>query len=242
MIIWLYCICRNEAQMMPYFLRHYSTFVDRMVFYDDWSIDGTRNIILSHKKTELRNWPGTHGIVDDEFTDFANEQWKEARGHAEWVIWVDADEFLYHPNIIGLLEQYLKDGVEVPRIQGFTMLSDGPPSGSGQIYDEIKTGVSDACWSKHVIFRGQIYWEPGRHAINLHLCNPRMSPTVELKLLHYRGLGLAYVAERHARNWNRVPDKCRQRNFGTNCSPDHNGHHGLAWFKDRLQEPRVNII
>ena len=42
MTIWLYCICRNEARLMPYLLRHYETFVDKLIFYNDQSDDGTR--------------------------------------------------------------------------------------------------------------------------------------------------------------------------------------------------------
>lgn len=45
MNIHLYCICRNEAPLMPYFLRHYSHWVDRMTFLDGGSNDGTRGII-----------------------------------------------------------------------------------------------------------------------------------------------------------------------------------------------------
>lgn len=242
MRIWLYCICRNEERMMPYFLRHYSTFVDRMMFFDDASTDRTRQIIASCPKAYYTDWKGSHGIVDDEFTDFANEQWKEARGHADWVIWVDADEFIYHPEILKLLERLLNEGVTVPGVEGYTMLSDSFPTTDGQIYDEIKTGILDGCWAKHAVFRADICWNVGRHSLNQDRFRPRLSRHPELKLLHYRGLGLDYVAERHARNWARVPEHCRQKNFGNNCSPGWDGHHGLDWFRRVLAEPRVNVI
>lgn len=227
---------------MPYFLRHYATFVDRMTFFDDESTDTTRQIIATCPKAFYQPWPGSHGIVDDEFTDFANEKWKEARGNAEWIIWVDADEFIYHPTIMELLARYLKEGVDHPRVAGFTMLSDRFPTTAGQIYDEIRTGIPDDCWSKQVVFRSSIAWHVGKHSLNRHLMRPRENTVAELKLLHYRGLGLDYVAERHARNWARVPEHCRIRNYGNNCQPGWTDHHGLEWFREILARPRMNVI
>jgi len=164
MRIWLYCICRNESKLMPYFLRHYASWVDQLIFYDDQSTDGTREMIAACPKAVLRDWPGEHGIVDDQFLDFANQQWMEAIGKSEWVIWVDADEFLYHPNILSLLDGYLSEGVELPQVQGYLMISDHFPTTTGQIYDEIRTGIPDDIWSKQAIFRGNMKWNMGRHS------------------------------------------------------------------------------
>jgi len=227
---------------MPYFLRHYSTFVDRMIFYDDHSVDGTRDLISECSKTVLRNWPGSHGMVDDEFLSFANEQWKEARGYADWVIWVDADEFLYHPKILEVLERYLNEKVQVPKINGFTMLSHKFPTTDGQIYEEIRTGFPDDVWSKATIFRDNMVWNVGRHSMNHDRFKPRFSKDYELKLLHYRALGWDYLEARHSRNWERVPEHCRAQNLGNNCSPGWVGHHGLEWFKAKFQEPLLEVI
>lgn len=242
MRVWLYAIIRNEERLMPYFLRHYAPWVDRLIFYDDESTDNTRQIIATCPKAYYRPWLGSHGIVDNEFTDFANEQWKEAIGKAEWIVWVDADEFLYHPNVLEVLERYLKEGVEVPRVVGYTMFSDHFPTTDGQIYDEIKTGVYDDCWSKNAIFRGNMIWNVGRHSIDHSRFNPKSSQEPELKLLHYRCLGMDYLKERHARNWSRVPEHCRQKNYGTNCSPGWTGHHGVAWFEELSKQQIPNVI
>lgn len=227
---------------MPYFLRHYETFVHRMTFFDDRSTDRTRAIISKCKKAVVVDWPGESGIVDDQFLEFANERWKDARGHAEWVIWVDADEFLYHPNITEVLERYFREGVEVPQIQGYTMVADHFPTTKGQIYDEIKTGFLDGIWSKAAIFRVHMYWNMGRHSLDLSRFNPKSSAEAEIKLLHYRVLGWDYLVKRHRRNWERIPERCRQMNLGTNCSPGWKGHHGLSWFKEKLDAPLENVI
>lgn len=240
--IWLYCICRNEEPIMPYFLRHYSKFVHRMTFFDDKSTDRTREIIASCPKAICVDWPGEPGIVDDQFLEFANETWKEARGHAEWVIWVDADEFLYHPDIVPLLERYYNEGVEVPQISGYTMVSDHFPTTDGQIYDEVKTGFADGVWDKKAIFRVHMYWNVGRHSVNFSKFNPKSSVGSEIKLLHYRVLGWDYLVNRHTRNWERVPERCRRMNFGTNCSPGWPGHHGLDWFKEKMGTPLIEVV
>lgn len=242
MSVWLYCICRDEQRILPYFLRHYTTFVDKLIFYDDGSVDGTPDLIRDCPKADLRKWPFPQGLMDDHFLDFANEQWKEARGHAYWVIWVDVDEFLYHPRILDVLDGYAKDGVELPLIDGYTMISHSFPTTQGQIYDEIRTGVPDNRWCKPAIFHGHIQWTVGRHGINDRGFNPKRSAVSDIKLLHYRCLGLDYLKQRHARNWSRVPERCRQANYGTNCSPGFTGTHGVAWFEEQLSKPLVNVI
>lgn len=242
MRIWLYCICRDEIKILPYFLRHYSLWVDRMIFYDGGSTDGTREIIQACPQAELRVWPGSEGIVDDEFMDFANEQWKEARGQADWIVWCDADEFLFHPNMLPLLQEYLNAGVTGPRIAGYTMVSDHFPTTEGQIYDEVKTGFPDDIWDKQAIFREGIHFNVGRHSLYLEKYRPVPSPTAEIKLLHYRALGLDYVRERHRRNWERVPERCRNRNFGNNTSPEYVGHHSLDWFAERISKQWPEVI
>lgn len=242
MKVWLFCICRNERLIMPYFLRHYSPWVEKMIFWDDQSDDGTREMISRCANAELRDWPGYHGIVDDEFLDFANERWKEACGKADWVVWVDADEFLYHENILGVLRRYWVQDVEVPQVTGFTMVSDKLPTTDGQIYDEVKTGFRDGIWDKHAIFRVHMHWNMGRHSINLDKFKPKSSPEAELKLLHYRCLGMDYLRWRHQRNWERVPEWCRKKNLGTNTKPGFKGNHGVEWFGHIDPKTLPNVI
>lgn len=242
MRIWLYCICRNEIRILPYFLRHYVPWCTKLIFYDDRSDDGTREVIARTPKCELRDWCGELGIVDDQFLDFANEQWKEARGQAEWVIWVDCDELLYAPNMLELLERYLHEGIDLPQVKGFTMVSRQFPTTDGQIYDEVRTGFSDGYWDKKAIFRVNICWTMGRHGIDLTRFSPVSSPTCEIALLHYRGLGIDYVRWRHARNWSRVPERCRRGRLGENTNPAYVGHHSVAWFEEAIAKDWPNVI
>lgn len=237
MKIWLYAIVRNEAQIMGYFLRHYTPWVNKLIFYDGGSTDGTREMIAACPNAELREWTGSDGLVDDEFHVFANTQWHEARGKAEWVIWCDCDEFLYHPDMRNLLADYLRTGVEVPRITGYTMCAEKFPTTDGQIYDEVKTGFEDYIWAKPAIFQSSsnMMFTMGRHGIEYTACKPTRSATAEIKLLHYRCLGLEYLKARHARNWARVPARCREMSLGVNTQPGWAQNHGVAWFEAKLK-------
>lgn len=240
--IWLYCICRNEAPIMPYFLRHYLGCADKLIFFDGKSTDGTREMIQRHNQCELRDWPGSDELCDDEFLEFANQQWKEAVGKADWIFWVDADEFLYHPMLRTVLASYLQVGITVPLIDGYTMVADKFPITRGQIYDEVKRGFPDPIWAKPAIFRDHMVWTMGRHGVDWTQCKPVYSPLKEIKLLHFRALGLDYVRERHRRNWERVPIRCRNQNLGTNTSPDYVGNHSVEWFAERIKETHPEVI
>lgn len=242
MRVWVYAICRDEKPLIGYFLRHYCTFADKIIIYDGGSTDGTREEIAACPKAELRDWPGPPGIDDVAFLDFAHEQWREAIGKAEWVVWVDCDEFLYHENILGLLATYLAAGIELPQIRGFTMFSREFPTTPGQIYEQVRAGVPDDVWDKPSIFRGNMAWTMGRHSLDWTRWNPKASPTAEIKLLHYRGLGEAYVRWRHSRNWARVPEHCRVRNLGTNTSPEYVGHHSVDWFLEVMSRNLPHVV
>ena len=136
----------------------------------------------------------------------------------------------------------LKEGVDLPQVWGYTMVSDHFPTTTGQIYDEIKTGFYDDVWSKPAIFRTGMVWTMGRHNYDRGAVSLRPSDKVELKLLHYRCLGMDYLRQRHARNWARVPDHCRRQNLGTNCAPDWTGAHGVSWFNEVSQRKLSEVI
>lgn len=245
MSLWVYCICRNEQHLMGYFLRHYATLADKIIIYDDQSDDGTREIVKACPIAELRDWPGTHGLVDDEFLEFANKQWREAIGKAHWVAWVDVDEFLYHPDMRELLASYVIEGVDIPRIEGYGMVSDHFPTTTGQIYDEIKTGFRSPEWDKHELFHAAVkmVWNIGRHSFwDAVMGKFRMSDRAEIKLLHYRYLGLEYVEARNNRNHSRQPDRCRRLSFGDNCCPDATKTYSTNWFREFGKQPFPNVI
>ncbi|HET7638190.1 MAG TPA: glycosyltransferase family 2 protein [Ktedonobacteraceae bacterium] len=231
--IWCYTIVRNEELLMPYFIRHYGSICSKIIVYDDDSTDCTREIVLSAGGI-VRQCPWS-GLDDIKSVAFATEQYKEARNEANWVIWVDADEFVYHPRLADRLEELTLEGVALPKVVGFSMVAENPPSGHGQIYDEIRMGFPDKSYSKPCVFDPslEIVWTPGKHEAytdgsvsNLH--DP-------LKLLHYRYMGSNWHIDRNYRNYERLDPINIARKHGQETYPGYTGDHSPQWYEQHSQ-------
>lgn len=193
MKIHIHSVIYNEEVMLPYFLRHYEKFVDKIFLRIQPSTDNTLRIAKAHPKvvivdykTEYAGGKDYYNIMD--LMEVRNNDWKNYSNstNCDWVINVDCDEFLYHPSIINILEGYRKRGVTIPKTLGYQMYSETPPTTTGQIYDEIKKGFPSILYAKKVIIHPDIdpNYSPGSHQ-----CVPRgdvvESEFADLMLLHY---------------------------------------------------------
>jgi len=238
-----YC-CSDVAR---FFLRHYETIADEIAIFDDFSTDGTREIFQAHPKVLLRDWPHPgSGINEDLFLNFLYSVYPTAAKHGfDWFIVADPDEFLYAPNPRGVLEQALKDGVEVIQTKGFNLVGDGLPNDDGrQIYEVNPMGVPAPVYSKPVIIRptAKVRWVRGRHA--LENCSPRLSNGPLFKLLHYRYLGAAYTAAKNAKNYARCGLDSGDKGAAWSCSPGYNGadkEHSPLWAEE-AKKKAVNVL
>jgi hypothetical protein len=200
----VYTICRNEARMMPYFLRHYETFANRIFVWDEDSNDGTHELLTAHPKVTLLPYPSDcpRGMQDNYWATHQWQQYKElSRGRADWVMIVDADELIYSLDLVGTLRDCRARKVDVLVCRNFIMVAEEFPVTNGQIYDVVKLGLRDGTCDKWCTFNPAIdvTFKPGRNR------NPAQLSTnaVEwnrLLLLHYRNLGLHYMRERNAKN------------------------------------------
>ena len=230
MKIFVFSLCRNEADILPFYLRHYSAFADRIFVWDDQSTDGSRELLLANPKVTLNDWSHDSGIDEDLFLQFAYATYPLARGQADWVIWVDCDEFIYDPDLEGVLREAQEQQYEVVQTVGFNMAGDGLPADDGrQIWEILVNGVSAPVYSKPVVFRPEceIRWNRGKH--DLEQCNVRLSPLPMLKLLHYRYLGAEYTRRKNLKNYDRVGLKTGDKSHGWSCSPDWKGDHSPEW-------------
>ena len=230
----VFMVCYNRAFILPWFLRHYETIADEICVFDDKSDDGSRELLSRHPKVILRDWPHDNGIDDQQFLDHAYEWYPKARGHFDWVMWVDADEFIYHPQLRTVLEA--STDVELLPTVGFNMMGNGLPidDGKSQIYELNPMGVWAPVYAKPVVFRPEatVRWRRGKQ--ELEGCTPKVASRPILKLLHYRYLGRDYTARTNAINLQRCGLKSGDKSHGWSCHPDHQGEHSPAWAESAM--------
>jgi hypothetical protein len=92
----LISMIRSELQYLPKFLNHYRRLgVDRFIFLDTGSTDGSREYLSSQRDVDL--W-----AASGSFREY-RPQWLTAAAHAfatdRWFVFVDADEFLVYPDM-----------------------------------------------------------------------------------------------------------------------------------------------
>lgn len=215
MRIWAYAICYNEELRLPYYLRHYEKFCEKIIIYDNESTDRSREIIRSHPLCELREYSTSNEMRDDVILNIKNNCWKEIKDtgtSVDYVVVGDIDEFIYHKNLKCFLEETKDYSVFNPA--GFEMVSeklleslDGKNS---QLYDVCTRGCFSTHESKKILFSPhkvrEINWRPGCHVASVELehgkewnysnyfYDPYKSP---LKLLHFKYIDKNFILKRH---------------------------------------------
>lgn len=185
----VYSIVWNAEVLLPYFLRHYSQFADRIFIVDDHSTDKTAKIAKSHPMVTYIPY-GFDGLNEDEFNDTFYSLYKE--NPSDWAMCVDQDEFVYKPRLEGL------EGVLATR--GYTMVSNHLPTTLNQIYDELKMGFRTPSWDKPIIFdpKLDVKFGDGRHTVNLP------ATQTNIKLLHYKYLSVDNYLEHNLVGYRRI--------------------------------------
>lgn len=241
MRITVYTIIKDEAWMLPYFLRHYATFADKIVVYDENSTDGSRELIQACPIAELREWQGK-GLNDTEFTEAVNQFWKTDRAVDHWVMWPDVDELLHHADMRKLLTEVQADVIPST---GYALIAKEKPERKLQAYEEVKTGVRQENYDKQIIWRSSISMQ---HTIGRHTYPDKApkfdgvlaSEKVTLYHLHHIG-GVQFTIERNARNFKRAVDKKYAWNYSKqHDKPEQNG--SVAWVKKVLSEPLLTVV
>jgi glycosyltransferase involved in cell wall biosynthesis len=200
-VLHVYTICWNEERILPFFLRHYGRFADRIVVYDNYSTDASRQIVAAHPRTDLRSFgaPG-EPCGDWERVVVKRHAWKESRGRCDWVIVVDCDELLCHPALTDYLRSCRAGGVTLPRPKGYEMVSEAFPEVADQLPAAVPRGRPSPRMDKWVVFDpaavDEIGYEPG-----CHVAHPRGRVVFDdppaLRLLHFKNLGFAYLLRRY---------------------------------------------
>lgn len=233
MVIWLYCIFSNEAAMLPFFMRHYA-WVDRLTMIDNCSTDNSRELIRAYPNADILDYPAPRAVMDSvQAARYAEAKYCEARGYADYVIWVDCDEFLWSGPISlrETLRGYLMQGIRAVKACGYQMLADGFPANGAALTDQVRYGIRDDEYDKVSIFDPalNIRWRPGRHNCRI---DGAAAYQGEVRLLHYRYLGAEYFEQRNAYNHANVSVAERQARRSYHVAPDYiSGKYSTAWFQ-----------
>jgi hypothetical protein len=210
----VHATCWNEERMLPFFLRHYEPVAERIFVYDDQSTDRSRDILA--KSPCVTIVPIT--TEGDSYVDFLrnlyDQCWKRSRGRAEWVVVCNVDEHFFHPAGLGpYLAACRRAGVTLVQAEGFEMLADRFPAPTDSLVDAVRHGVRNPRLDKPGVFApdaiADINYTPGRHQATP--TGRVVVPVVrELRLLHYKHLGVEYVSERYAQ----LQGRRRSRDLG----------------------------
>jgi Methyltransferase domain/Glycosyl transferase family 2 len=218
MEIHLYALCWNDADMLPFFFRHYDPLVSRYFIYDDHSSDGSLDLMHAHPNVAVQPFVRSD---PDSFTlselSISNEIWKRSRGWADWVIVIDIDEHLFHPNLTALLMRYKALGITIVPALGYQMISEEFPRQDALLCETHTYGAPWDIYSKLTLFDPsaitEIDYDVGRH---------HASPTGrviapardELLLLHYKFLGFERTHARHEQQRSGLRSKDLQNSWG----------------------------
>lgn len=197
---------------MPYFMLHYSQFAD-VIFYESDSTDGSPEIaeILGAKVIPLN----TENVVNElVFLEMKNHCWKKSK--ADWVIIVDTDEFVYHPDLVHILKT-TKYNSFYPK--EWRMFARQFPTTNGQIYEEVNMGIpGQPGYNKMNIFRPDQIKEMNYEA-GCHTCHPegnvKLAPETDIVTLHFHDLGIDYRLKRNAYLASRISEVNKARGWGS---------------------------
>jgi len=216
MVIHAHILAYNEEKILPYTLDYYSSICEKIFIYDNMSTDGSDEIYSKYPKVHVTKWGGNNEINELNYVNIKSNGYKEHSRDADWVIVCDCDEFLYHPNLIEKLNFYQQIGVTVPLINGHDMVSESFPEYDGIcITEKIKIG-SDVYppFCKNIIFNPKLDVQYGIGGHSFRCDNANYSNTSELKLLHYKFLGVEYVEKIYKERVERLSDFNKKHKFG----------------------------
>ena len=211
-IIHAHIIAWNEENILPYTLDYYSKFCEKIFIYDNYSTDNSDEIYKKYNKVTVIKWSNDDKYNDVHLIKIKNECYKNESRTADWVIVCDCDEFLYHSNLIEKLNEYKLKGITIPLISGHDMVSSEFPIYDGELLtNKVKVG-SDMYMPmcKNIIFdpKINIYFTLGAHSSTSD--NTIYSENRELKLLHYKFLGVNYVEKLYKNRVDRLSDFNKQ--------------------------------
>jgi hypothetical protein len=199
MKVYLYCLCWNDARMLPFFFMHFDQFVDKYFIYDNGSTDDSLKMLKEHGDVEIVHFDVEGDSFVDEERRLGDTMWQGS--DADWVIVTDIDELAYRPDMLGYLQSCREKGVTAIQTIGYEMVSDDFPAQDRPLTDTVTLGVRSTGRDRLCIFDPkkitETNYSPGRHE-----ADPKglvvWPEYPEVLLLHFKQLGPKYAIARSA--------------------------------------------
>jgi Glycosyl transferase family 2 len=190
----LYCLCWNDARMLPFFFQHYDKFVDRYFVFDNGSTDNSLHLLLHHGRVQVERFQTDGDSFVDKERILGDTIWKGSL--ADWVIVTDIDEHIYHPELLNYLSSMKEQGVTAIQSIGYEMVADAFPSEARPLVELVTQGARSTGHDRLCIFNPRKIKEtnftPGRHRAKPE-GNVVWPDYSQVLLLHYKHLGPEYI-------------------------------------------------
>lgn len=211
MNIEVFTLTYNNGKMLRYFLRHYTKFCNKITIFDNQSTDDTVNVAKEYGAV-VKEYDTNNTFDEVTLVDICNNCWKSS--DADWVIIVAVDEFVYHPEIIKILEGVNGTLIYLPY---YTMFADKFPETEGQIYDEVVMGTlvdgAKPCSMFRPLSFESINYNPGGHSAD-PVGNIVVEENTGIKMLHMNALGKSYVREHFRIGASRLSENNKLNGWG----------------------------
>jgi hypothetical protein len=244
MITHLYTTCWNEADMLPFFFRHYDPWIDRYVVFDNGSTDASLDRLREHPRVEVRSFPWSRAesfVLSQQ--DLYNTVWKESRGAADWVVITAIDEHLHVPrqSMKDFLMRCAKAQVTCVPALGYQMLSEDFPQAHETLCITRTRGAPWDLMSKLSLFNPNAV-EETRYQTGRHKAYPRgrivFPGRDELLLLHYKYMGFERTYRRHTQQLSGLRPHDLSKQWGHQYAFSRNE---LRWRWDDFASEAVDI-
>ena len=174
--------------------------MDKIIVLDNQSTDDSRSLFAPYENILVKSYDTGGEYREDVQTGIRNTIWKKSRGHADYVIVCDLDEFLYVKDPDHFFGYLRSQKITVVRPLGFDMVSLQLPVQGRQIYDQIKEGVRNPQFDKMIFFDPnqieEINFSPGSHLALPEGYVKILKRNDKIKLLHYRYLSEEYILKK----------------------------------------------
>jgi hypothetical protein len=228
--------------MLPFTLDYYSSFCEKIFVYDNYSTDSSNEIYKKYDKVTVIKFNSENSQNENIQKTIKSQEYRKFSRNSEvdWVITIDCDEFIYHPNLVEKLKEYKQLGVTVVQTSGHEMVSETFPIYDGKLLpSKVKIGSDKMpMLSKSIIFDPTIDIDFSVGAHNFTSSRTVLSPKDDIKILHYKCLGKDYVTNIYRERYNRLSKSSIQNRWNTHYAEIDN----FLFLMDNILKNNKNVV